>query len=42
MVHRIDDDWKTLDEIWLSDGNLAGKAKVQARVSFAKDRNEDS
>jgi hypothetical protein len=33
-VHQVSDDWKTLDEIWISNGRTTSRARVQARVSW--------
>ncbi len=37
-VHRVGDDWKTLDTIWISNGDKTDKAVVQTRLEFADDR----
>lgn len=36
-VHKIGDDWKTLDEIWISNGERNDRARVQARVNWAEE-----
>ena len=33
-VHRVGDDWKTLDTIWISNGKHNNLARVQAKVSW--------
>lgn len=39
-VHEIGGDWKTLDVIWIGDGEKTGKARVQARVHFEEPNDE--
>jgi hypothetical protein len=37
-VHRVGDGWKTLDEIWISNGVRNDRASVQARVSWVGEK----
>jgi len=37
-VHEIGDDWKTIDTIWISNGNKTCQAGVQVRVEMEKSK----
>lgn len=37
-VHRVGSGWKTLDKIWISNGEKADVAIIQTRVRFADDK----
>ena len=39
-VHEIGGDWKTLEEIWISNGNETCKARVQVRVNLEESNHE--
>ena len=37
-VHKVGEDWQTLDTIWISNGKKNSVARVQARLNW-KDNN---
>ena len=36
-VHRSQGDWKTLGQVWISNGESDSKGEIQMKVSFEKE-----
>ena len=40
MVQESGDDWKTLDDIWISNGKTNNRARLQVRLQFEEEYHE--